>query len=50
MASGSMSNILLFVMRKEQTDNSKTENVVPDEGPAIAGKKTTSSIRLMQGF
>ena len=37
-------------MRREQTDNRKTENVVSDEGFAVEVEKATSSIRLMQGF
>ena len=35
--------MLLPVMRREQTGNSKTENVVPDEGSATAVKKTANS-------
>ena len=37
-------------MRREQTDNSKTENVVSNEGSEITVEKTTNSIRLTQGF
>ena len=50
MPSGSVSNLSLLVMRREQTDNSRIKNVVPDEGSAIAVEKTTSSVRLMKGF